>query len=368
MGLFQMLFRRRETEIQTMNPYVLTLSGDLHWCRWSIVPTLEEIGTLPRRKGLPVVMTKTECEVANGGGPPDYWGEVPYAWRTEEQKQAYYAKYPERFKQPARPYPDQGVALTKKLIDLLNLSDWITGVPDYTELEMRALGRVLQNAASPADQRKSASEALHDLAGKNREDWDTCPDDWRVRVSTYLKAWAMQLDPGVLLDMSRLLAIAGYGDEARDAAAIVATGFPIYAPRFFAGTADLQRVEEIARRARVIQELNGRRAPEPRAAPNLSEYSTEWEGRVAKVVRERPTTHCPDCGNDHVIYYFNFKPSAEERQAIEPYKDFIHFGWNQGCCLPSPGSPRVLEEWTCRACGENWDEVLNHEEEASTHS
>jgi hypothetical protein len=368
MGLLKMLFGRREAEIQAMNPYVLAPFQDIHWVRWSVLPALEEIGSLPKRKGLPVLMTQTECEIANGGGLPQYWGDVPYAWRTEEQKQAFYARDPESFKPPARPYVDEGVALTKKLIGVLHLSDWQTGVPDYTELEMRAMHRALRSFPKNADQRMSASRALHGLAGRGWEVSDDCPDDWKVRVSTYLKAWAMQLDPLVLLDMSRMLALAGYRDEARDAAAIVATGFPTYAPRFFAGAADPQRVEAITRSAReIMQEINGQRAPEPSVDPNLPGCPTEWEQRVSKVVREKPNVHCPDCGSDHVIFYFYFMPSPEERHATEPYQDFIQFGWRT-CSPPALSSRKLLESWTCRQCGEIWDEVFDRKQKASIDS
>jgi hypothetical protein len=99
--------------------------------------------------------------------------------------------------------------------------------------------------------------------------------------------------------------------------------------------------------------------------PEVSEPRLDpmWEQRVSEVVRERPTTRCPDCGSDHVIFYLYFKPSAEQVQAIEPYKDFIHFGWRT-CCPPPLSSPRVLESWTCRPCGEMWDEVLDPKHEA----
>lgn len=107
-------------------------------------------------------------------------------------------------------------------------------------------------------QRTAGAEGLRRLAGN---DWTTeagweldgdCPSDWKARVSTYLKAWAMNLDPDALLEMAQLLALAGNKFEGRQAAGIVAAWFPSYAPRFFAGTQDSELVENITGRARGI--------------------------------------------------------------------------------------------------------------------
>jgi transcriptional regulator with XRE-family HTH domain len=84
---------------------------------------------------------------------------------------------------------------------------------------------------------------------------------------------------------------------------------------------------------------------------------SDFKHRVAKVVHERPAS-CPACDSERVVYEFRFMPSDEERQEIEPYIDFIRFAWNLGCCRPKPGTPRVLEGWSCRQCGESWAEVV----------
>jgi hypothetical protein len=81
------------------------------------------------------------------------------------------------------------------------------------------------------------------------------------------------------------------------------------------------------------------------------------EQRVSKVARERPVC-CQECGSERVIFEFCFKPSAEQQQAIEPYKDFIRFAYNWGCCPPNPDSLRALEAWACRQCGESWGAVM----------
>jgi len=82
-----------------------------------------------------------------------------------------------------------------------------------------------------------------------------------------------------------------------------------------------------------------------------------WAQRLAKIARERPAC-CPECGSERVRFTFFFKPSAKQRQATEPYKELFYFAYNWGCCPPRPNSPMVKEAWTCRACGENWDEVF----------
>lgn len=181
-------------------------------------------------------------------------------------------------KPPSRPYVDQGLALTKRLIGLLNLSDWATGVPDYTDQEARAIDRELRRFQSIADQsaqrdgsremrfhpefippmqRRLGADALRRLVGPELDvgwelDDDYCPIDWKSRVSTYLKAWAMNLDPSALMEMAQLLALAGYQSEARQAAGIVAACFPSYAPRFFAGAQSPELVEGITEQARGI--------------------------------------------------------------------------------------------------------------------
>lgn len=107
-------------------------------------------------------------------------------------------------------------------------------------------------------QRSLGAEALRRLAGPTPQiGWDldgVCPDDWKIRVSTFLKAWAMNLDPDALLDLAGLLALAGHKTQALQAAAIVSLSFPSYAPRFFASENAPQLVASISGRARKIME------------------------------------------------------------------------------------------------------------------
>ena len=90
-----------------------------------------------------------------------------------------------------------------------------------------------------------------------------------------------------------------------------------------------------------------------------------WGLRLSKIARERPAC-CPECGSERVRFEFRFKPTAKQRQATELYKGLFYFGYNPGCCLPRLNSPRVLEAWTCCACGESWDEVFSNEQKANS--
>jgi tetratricopeptide (TPR) repeat protein len=88
----------------------------------------------------------------------------------------------------------------------------------------------------------------------------------------------MNLDPDVLLDLSCLLAIAGYKGEAESAASIV-EWFPSYAPRFFAGAQNPQVVAGITTRAKeLLQEISksadrGKATDQPKAAPTVAQTS-----------------------------------------------------------------------------------------------
>jgi hypothetical protein len=151
-----------------------------------------------------------------------------------------------------RRYPDAGVALTYKLISALNLTGWKDGIPEFTLLESEAIQSELSNFHQMANsetggevvfhpnvvdeiQRKSGADALKALADDEWKFSDTLPSAWREIVSTYLKAWAMGLNPIVLIELSDLLALASYKLEAKEAAEIVVNFFPDYAQRFFAG-------------------------------------------------------------------------------------------------------------------------------------
>lgn len=164
-----------------------------------------------------------------------------------------------KLREPKKVYTDQGVLLTKRLIDLLELRDWKGGLPIYRYEETRAIDREMGDFQLMADKeiggkagfhpdavqvvlRISAAQGLADLAD---QDWlvldeadnlkvDHFPSDWKDRISTYLKAWASGLDPDVLIHLSQLLILAGYKGEAKDILGLVLSDFPAFAPRFFA--------------------------------------------------------------------------------------------------------------------------------------
>lgn len=203
-------------------------------------------------------------------------------------------------KPPARPYVDEGLALTKRLIATLDLSGWNSGTPTFTDEESDAIGRELdsfqQSANSEAGKKGHQQRLLHSEAigpmertlgaealrrfagpGMGGSGWevdDDCPADWKSRVSTYLKAWAMDLHPDALLELAPLLAVAGHRAEGKQAAGIVAAWFPSYAPRFFAGTQGPELVESITQNAREIMTLISNM--EDRAVARMqSEYPTD---------------------------------------------------------------------------------------------
>jgi hypothetical protein len=170
---------------------------------------------------------------------------------------------------PTKTYVEEGCRLTGKLVRLFNLTDWPTGVPSYTAAEERAMEYGLQELrrsagenyekvqpdAVPTLERIFVSDALQRLAGDSFPRWedrddDKCPQDWKAKVSTYLKAWAMRLDPDVLLDLAGLLKLAGFKGEAKAAASIVADWFPRYAPLYYGESADTSVVEHFTARAR----------------------------------------------------------------------------------------------------------------------
>ena len=138
-------------------------------------------------------------------------------------------------------YVDSGVQLTLKIVESLSLTGWQT----YTHEETDAIngklsglkrsfneyagGEVDFHEAAEGIQRMFIAEALHELAGKGLLHKRTYRrEDWKDRVSTYLKAWVCNFDAPVFLDMAELLAEAGYKDEARQALQVVLL-FPSYA-------------------------------------------------------------------------------------------------------------------------------------------
>ncbi|HXN22855.1 MAG TPA: hypothetical protein VOA41_08960 [Candidatus Dormibacteraeota bacterium] len=82
------------------------------------------------------------------------------------------------------------------------------------------------------------AQALEDLAGQGWKfsDRSELPENWKARVSTYLKAWACYVNPEVLLLMGEMLSKAGYKTEAKETYSVVLL-FPTYADTFF-GSSD----------------------------------------------------------------------------------------------------------------------------------
>jgi hypothetical protein len=167
--------------------------------------------------------------------------------------------------QRTSPYVQAGINLTHWLVGSLGLKGWERDsrgllVPTYAPPEVRAIQTRLSGLQSMADdlaagearyrpevanevQRWFIAEALHDLAGCSWK-YDGRPasektrlsEDWRERISTYLKAWACGLDPRVLLDMAALLANAGYKGEAGQALQVVLLS-PSYAEELWGSAA-----------------------------------------------------------------------------------------------------------------------------------
>ncbi len=158
-------------------------------------------------------------------------------------------------KQQVHPYVEAGMQLLRSIPDAIGLGEWQSGPPCYTSAEASAIERNLSGFQHTADemmddkalfhpeaieefQRRFTAEALEELAG---DDWKfsdktSLPEDWRKRISTYLKAWLTGLSPTVLLDMAEILAKAGYVEEARRVYRVVLL-FPSFAPKVF-GSSD----------------------------------------------------------------------------------------------------------------------------------
>ena len=153
-----------------------------------------------------------------------------------------------------QPYIDAGTALLHKLIATLNLPDWKDLLPTYTSAEIEAINRKLSSFQQEANrlgggeakfhpeivpdlQRVLSADALADLAGGL---WgclipDELPQDWRQRVSTYLKSWVGNLDPTTLIGIGKLLIKAGCRSEAKETFRVILL-FPTYAKTFYGGS------------------------------------------------------------------------------------------------------------------------------------
>jgi len=155
---------------------------------------------------------------------------------------------------PAKPYVDGGMRLTHSLIQRLRLEGWENLLPVYSPGEIKIIEAELASFQRMADkqmggkaafhpevigeiQRPLIATALQNYAATNWRftDKKELPADWKLRVSTYLKAWAGGLNPNCLIEMAEMLAMAGYKTEAKDALEVVLL-FPTYAHKFFGGS------------------------------------------------------------------------------------------------------------------------------------
>jgi hypothetical protein len=155
---------------------------------------------------------------------------------------------------PGKPYVDAGMRLTHSLIQSLRLEGWENLLPVYSPAEIKDIEAELASFQRMADQQMGGKAAFHpEVIGEIQRpliatalqnyaatDWrftdmKELPADWKLRVSTYLKAWAGGLNPNCLIEMAEMLAKAGYKTEAKDALAVVLL-FPTYAHKFFGGS------------------------------------------------------------------------------------------------------------------------------------
>ncbi|MBN2324120.1 MAG: hypothetical protein JXQ30_10330 [Spirochaetes bacterium] len=169
-------------------------------------------------------------------------------------------------KNKAKPYVDAGMALLYKLMVSFNLSGLKDGLPSYTRPEMEAIDRRLSSFQKMANdemggnarfhpeivqdlQRTLAAEALLELAGNEWKFSDETPKDWKEYVATYLKAWAVGLNPMALLELGDFLARVGYRSEARETFQVVLL-FTTYADTYYRGQRKAELVESIVESAK----------------------------------------------------------------------------------------------------------------------
>ncbi len=146
-------------------------------------------------------------------------------------------------------YIAAGDDLIRLLVERLPLVDWQDGPPGYTEGEAEAIGwsiRQFQHTSRQVAEEMGGEElAVHPDRTKELErmlyeqglrqlgdsGWKIAgkvPENWRINISAYLKAWICGLNPIVLLDTAELLALAGKFDES-DRATEAVKKFPAYA-------------------------------------------------------------------------------------------------------------------------------------------
>lgn len=146
-------------------------------------------------------------------------------------------------------YVDAGTALTFKLCDSLELPGWERGLPVYTDDEVAAIevklstlpniknlelgGKMLFTPDERAKiQRMLAGEGLEALAQSQARFTAGISVNWRSTVSTFLKAWAVGLDPMILIDLAEFLIKIDRRPEAKEVVEVVLL-FPTYAKQLY---------------------------------------------------------------------------------------------------------------------------------------
>lgn len=176
---------------------------------------------------------------------------------------------------PAKLYVDSGMRLTQGLITSFQLPGWRNFLPEYTPEEIKAAQSGLssfQKTANGVVGTKSSlhpeaalelekllrADALREFAGRGFHfaDKKEILQDWKARVSTYLKAWISGFSPFCLIDMAEMLIAAGYKTEARQALEVVLL-FPIYAHDFYSGSSTGTKLSALAvsRANEILQNL-----------------------------------------------------------------------------------------------------------------
>lgn len=165
-------------------------------------------------------------------------------------------RWPFQFKKtaPDTVYQDVGTKLVADLVSSLGLPGWGADLlPTYTAEEIAAIDRGLEQFQKLADQelgggkpgaatfhpdvapqirRTLAAQSLASCADFAWQFSDQLPANWKLVASTYLKAWASNLDPQSLQNLGTLLLKAGCTAAAK-ATFNVILSFPHYAEKLY---------------------------------------------------------------------------------------------------------------------------------------
>lgn len=165
-------------------------------------------------------------------------------------------RWPIRFKKQLADtvYQDAGMKLIADLISSLELPGWGADLlPVYTSEEITAIDRGLEQFqklanqelggsepgiatfhpdAAPQIQRTIASQSLNSYADLAWQFSDHLPANWKLVASTYLKAWASNLEPQSLQRVGELLLKADCKAAAKKAFNVILL-FPHYAKNLY---------------------------------------------------------------------------------------------------------------------------------------